>query len=104
MRPNTILTFLSKDRQAGQERTAESGDADPAAVEALWRKLPAELRRRIAVGIQADKSRDCIAIIRALATDYEATADEIVAIFRAHPDMVRGAWVRGRRLEGPAAG
>lgn len=24
-------------------------------------------------------------------------------IFRAHPDMVRAAWVRGRRLEGPAA-
>jgi guanine deaminase len=24
-------------------------------------------------------------------------------IFRAHPDMVRGAWVRGRRLEGPPA-
>jgi guanine deaminase len=23
-------------------------------------------------------------------------------IFRAHPEMVRGAWVRGRRLEGPA--
>jgi len=23
-------------------------------------------------------------------------------IFRAHPDMVRGAWVRGRRLEGPS--
>lgn len=23
-------------------------------------------------------------------------------IFRAHPDMVRGTWVRGRRLEGPA--
>jgi len=23
-------------------------------------------------------------------------------IFRPHPDMVRGAWVRGRRLEGPA--
>jgi len=23
-------------------------------------------------------------------------------IFRTHPDMVRGAWVRGRRLEGPA--
>ena len=23
-------------------------------------------------------------------------------IFRAHPDMVRGAWVRGRRLAGPA--
>jgi guanine deaminase len=24
-------------------------------------------------------------------------------IFRAHPEMVRGAWVRGRRLEGPPA-
>ena len=24
-------------------------------------------------------------------------------IFRAHPDMVRGAWVRGRGLAGPAA-
>ena len=24
-------------------------------------------------------------------------------IFRAHPDMVRAAWVRGRRLEGPAS-
>jgi guanine deaminase len=23
-------------------------------------------------------------------------------IFRAHPDMVRGAWVRGRKLDGPA--
>jgi guanine deaminase len=23
-------------------------------------------------------------------------------IFRAHPDMVRGAWVRGQRLEGPS--
>jgi hypothetical protein len=22
-------------------------------------------------------------------------------IFRDHPDMVRGAWVRGRKLEGP---
>jgi guanine deaminase len=30
--------------------------------------------------------------------------DEVMSrlIFRAHPDMVRGAWVRGRRLEGPA--
>jgi guanine deaminase len=30
-------------------------------------------------------------------------SDELVSrlIFRAHPDMVRGAWVRGRRLDGP---
>src|SRR6185295_5502320 len=32
-------------------------------------------------------------------------AQEVMSrlIFRAHPDMVRGAWVRGRRLEGPGA-
>lgn len=37
---------------------------------------------------------------------YDASrvdADELMSrlIFRSHPDMVRGAWVRGRRLEGP---
>ena len=33
------------------------------------------------------------------------TAEEVMSrlIFRAHPDVVRGAWVRGPRLEGPAA-
>ncbi len=33
--------------------------------------------------------------------DPEDLASRLV--FRSHPDMVRGAWVRGRRLEGPAA-
>jgi guanine deaminase len=33
------------------------------------------------------------------ALDAESLASRM--IFRAHPDMVRGAWVRGRRLEGP---
>jgi guanine deaminase len=35
----------------------------------------------------------------------QVEADEVMSrlIFRAHPDMVRGAWVRGRRLEGPPA-
>jgi cytosine/adenosine deaminase-related metal-dependent hydrolase len=32
--------------------------------------------------------------------DAESLASRL--IFRAHPDMVRGAWVRGRLLEGPA--
>jgi guanine deaminase len=32
--------------------------------------------------------------------DAEALASRL--IFRAHPDMVRGAWVRGRLLEGPS--
>ena len=40
-----------------------------------------------------------------LAYDPERVdTEELVSrlIFRAHPDMVRGAWVRGRKLEGPA--
>ena len=41
------------------------------------------------------------------AADDPALLDDPAAlvsrlIFRAHPDMVRGAWVRGRRLEGPS--
>ena len=42
---------------------------------------------------------------RDLPYDPERVAPEEVMsrlIFRAHQDMVRGAWVRGRRLEGPA--
>lgn len=36
--------------------------------------------------------------------DLDADPEDLMSrlIFRAHPDMVRGAWVRGRRLEGPA--
>jgi guanine deaminase len=43
---------------------------------------------------------------RGLPYDSTRVAPEEVMsrlIFRAHPDKVRGAWVRGRRLEGPAA-
>ena len=31
--------------------------------------------------------------------------DDLVSrlVYRTHPDMVRAAWVRGRRLEGPGA-
>jgi hypothetical protein len=45
--------------------------------------------------------------LRGRASEEEALLDEASAlvsrlIFRAHPDMVRGAWVRGRLLEGPS--
>ena len=62
--------------------------------------------------IEAGKEADLIAIDprvtaprRDLPYDPEKVAPEEVMsrlIFRAHQDMVRGAWVRGRRLEGPA--
>lgn len=60
--------------------------------------------------LEAGKEADVIAIdpsylapIQGMpADDYpEDLASRL--IFRAHPDMVRAAWVRGRRLEGPGA-
>ncbi len=61
--------------------------------------------------IEVGKDADLIAVdprLTAARRDlpYDAGAIEAAdvmsrLIFRAHPDMVRGAWVRGRRLEGP---
>jgi guanine deaminase len=60
--------------------------------------------------LEAGKEADLIAIDPAYAAAIPDTApdDDPVdlmsrLIFRAHPDMVRRAWVRGRALEGPAA-
>jgi len=62
--------------------------------------------------IETGKEADLIAVdprLTAALPDlpYDAVRvepDEVVSrlIFRTHSDMVRGAWVRGRRLEGPA--
>ncbi len=57
--------------------------------------------------IEPGKEADLIAVDPALAAPPAAVEPdgpaEILSqlIFRSHPDMVRGAWVRGRRLEGP---
>jgi cytosine/adenosine deaminase-related metal-dependent hydrolase len=63
--------------------------------------------------LEAGKEADLIAVdprLTAARRDlpYDTArveADEVMSrlIFRAHPDMVRGAWVRGRRLEGTAS-
>jgi guanine deaminase len=59
--------------------------------------------------LEAGKEADVIAIDPAYISPIPGVVDdepEDLAsrlIFRAHPDMVRAAWVRGRRLEGPAA-
>jgi len=63
--------------------------------------------------IEAGKEADLIAVdprltaaLPELAYDtHHVEAEEVMSrlIFRSHPDMVRGAWVRGRRLDGPAA-
>jgi 5-methylthioadenosine/S-adenosylhomocysteine deaminase len=61
--------------------------------------------------IEAGKEADLIAIdprltvpLRELPYDAEKIdAADVMSrlIYRAHPDMVRAAWVRGRQLEGP---
>lgn len=58
--------------------------------------------------LEVGKEADLIAVDPALVAALpDAPADDDPAdlmsrlIFRAHPDMVRAAWVRGRRLDGP---
>jgi guanine deaminase len=61
--------------------------------------------------IEAGKEADLIAVdprltaaLRELPYDPgRVESEEVMSrlIFRSHPDMVRGAWVRGRRLDGP---
>jgi guanine deaminase len=57
--------------------------------------------------LEAGKEADMIAVDPAMTAALPGASDDDPAdllsrlIFRAHPDMVRAAWVRGRRLEGP---
>ena len=59
--------------------------------------------------LEEGKEADLIAVDPSYAAPIPGVSDddpEDLAsrlIFRAHPDMVRAAWVRGRRLEGPGA-
>lgn len=62
--------------------------------------------------IEVGKEADLVVVDPAMTAPMGADADsELLAdpgalvsrlIFRAHPDMIRGAWVRGRGLEGPS--
>ena len=51
-------------------------------------------------GVGAAEVASFAAADAALLDDPAALVSRL--IFRTHPNMVRGAWVRGRRLEGPA--
>lgn len=59
--------------------------------------------------LEAGKEADVIAVdpswVAAVPGASDDDPEDLASrlIFRAHPDMVRGAWVRGRRLEGPGA-
>jgi cytosine/adenosine deaminase-related metal-dependent hydrolase len=57
--------------------------------------------------LESGKQADLIAIDPAFTAAVPGATDDDPEdlmsrlIFRSHPDMVRAAWVRGRRLEGP---
>jgi guanine deaminase len=66
------------------------------------------LGQQAAIGsLEVGKQADVIAIDPAFTAPVPGVVDDEAAdiasrlIFRSHPDMVRAAWVRGRRLEGP---
>jgi cytosine/adenosine deaminase-related metal-dependent hydrolase len=57
--------------------------------------------------LEAGKEADLIAVDPSYAASIPGAEDDDPEdlmsrlIFRSHPDMVRGAWVRGRQLGGP---
>ncbi len=59
--------------------------------------------------LEAGKEADLIAVdpayVASVPDGEDADPEDLMSrlIFRSHPDMVRGAWVRGRRLDGPGA-
>lgn len=92
------------------------GDARPTLAPLDWLRM-ATLEGARAMGVEGEigsleegKEADMIAVDAALTAaipgaDLDDPSDLMSRlIFRAHPDMVRGAWVRGRQLEGPPAG
>jgi guanine deaminase len=98
-------------------RRVMAGDSEPTLAPLDWLRMGTlegarslGLEDRIG-SIEVGKEADIIAVDPRLAAalrdlPYEpAQVDpaDIMSrlIFRSHPDMVRGAWVRGRRLEGP---
>jgi guanine deaminase len=55
------------------------------------------------VGKEADLIAINPALVASVGDPHDEDPEDLMSrlIFRAHPDMVRGAWVRGRRLDGP---
>lgn len=93
-----------------------AGDPRPALAPLDWLRMGTLEGARVlgiddVVGsLELGKEADLIAVDPSLTAPLPGleTSDpsDLVSrlMYRAHPDMVRAAWVRGRRLEGPASG
>jgi cytosine/adenosine deaminase-related metal-dependent hydrolase len=114
--PETSIFTVMRAGAVTQRALELSGRADPTlAVRPVdWLRL-GTLDGALALGIgdvvgslEVGKEADLIAVDPRLTTplpgdEPPSVADELLSrmIFRPHPNMVRGAWVRGRLLAGP---
>jgi guanine deaminase len=118
----SIFSVMRVGAYAQAARRSLAGDTQPVLGPLDWLRL-GTLEGARALGlearigsIEAGKDADLIVIDASLTDTLPVTKrtrvaavvgepDELMSrlIFRAHPDMVQGAWVRGRRLEGPKA-
>jgi guanine deaminase len=114
----SLFSVMRAGAYSQMARRSLAGDSVPPLTPLEWLRLGTiggarALRLDDRIGsIEVGKEADMIVVDPAMTAPLGAAADpELLAdpdtlvsrlIFRAHPDMVRGAWVRGRRLEGPS--